>query len=118
MFPNKFLWVFSGLYILRAHKGIIEYTELTSVTYRKHSDDILYLIWHYTFVTFQMRSTGIPELTCVEDTDYIRMAMLLDYKSERKAEEIFCTVIQKCLNLKWTVQLMWKAHNVKKKRAS
>ena len=79
---------------------------------------ILYLIWHYTFVTFQMRSTGIPELTCVEDTDYIRMAMLLDYKSERKAEEIFCTVIQKCLNLKWTVQLMWKAHNVKKKRAS
>ena len=51
----------------------------------------------------QMRSTGIPELTCVEDTDYIRNALVLD-KSEHKAEQMFRKVIKKCLNLKYTVR--------------
>lgn len=56
-----------------------------------------------------MRSTGIPELTCVEDTDYIRRAFALD-KSETEAEETFRQVIRKCLDLKWTVQFMWQVH--------
>ena len=62
---------------------------------------------------FQMRSTGIPELTCVEDTDYIRMALVLD-RSEHEAEEAFQDVIKKCLDLKWTVQVMWKFHDTRK----
>ena len=60
-----------------------------------------------------MRSTGIPELTCVEDTDYIRMALVLD-RSEHEAEEVFHDVIKKCLDLKWTVQVMWWFHDVRK----
>ncbi|CAI7993963.1 Phosphatidylinositol 4,5-bisphosphate 3-kinase catalytic subunit gamma isoform [Geodia barretti] len=61
-----------------------------------------------------MRSTGIPELTCVEDTDYIRNALVLD-KTEQEAEQLFRKVIRKCLDLKWTVQMMWKIHLLRKK---
>ena len=60
-----------------------------------------------------MRSTGIPELSCVEDTDYIRMALALD-RSEHDAQEAFRNVLKKCLDLKWTVQVMWKMHLFKK----
>ena len=64
----------------------------------------------------QMRSIGIPELSCVEDTDYIRNALVLD-KSEHEAEQMFRKVIKKCLDLKYTVQWMWRFHilrNLKK----
>ena len=62
----------------------------------------------------QMRSTGIPELTCVEDTDYIKNALVLD-KTEQEAEQLFRKVVKKCLDLKWTVQMMWKIHLIRKK---
>lgn len=67
------------------------------------------LLSHYPHSTPQMRSTGIPELTCVEDTDYIRNALVLD-KNEDEAEHLFRKVTKKCLDLKWTVQVMWKIH--------
>lgn len=73
---------------------------------RRHADLIFNLF-------SMMRSTGIPELTCVEDTEYIRMALVLD-RSEREAEEAFHDVIKKCLDLKWTVQVMWWFHDVRK----
>ena len=57
-----------------------------------------------------MKSTGIPELTCVEDIDYIRNVLETDLTSEHVAEERFRMVIQKCLDLKWTVQIMWWLH--------
>ncbi len=60
-----------------------------------------------------MRSTGIPELTCVEDTDYIRKVLALD-RSEKKAERTFRHIIQKCLDLRWTVQFMWHMHTMRK----
>ena len=72
----------------------------------------LHILWNPS-INVQMRSTGIPELTCVEDTDYIKMVLVLD-KTEREAEEIFRNVIKKCLDLKWTVQLMWKVHLLKR----
>jgi len=65
----------------------------------------------------QMRSTGIPELTCVEDTDYIRTVLMLS-EQEREAERHFeQKVIKKCLGLGWTVQVMWWMH-LRRKRAS
>ena len=64
------------------------------------------------FLSLQMRSTGIPELTCVEDTDYIRNVLEMK-ASEHVAEMRFRKVIQKCLNLKWTVQIMWRLHIAK-----
>jgi phosphatidylinositol-4,5-bisphosphate 3-kinase len=64
-----------------------------------------------------MRCTGIPELTCVEDTDYIRNALVLE-KSEHEAEQMFRKVIKKCLDLKWTVQVMWKFHLLRKRGSS
>ncbi len=63
-----------------------------------------------------MRSTGIPELTCVEDTDYIKNALLLG-RTELEAMQSFQKVIQKCLDLKWTVQVMWKFHLFKRKNS-
>lgn len=65
----------------------------------------------------QMRCTGIPELTCVEDTDYIRNALVLE-KSEHEAVQMFRKVIKKCLDLKWTVQVMWKFHLLRKRGSS
>lgn len=65
----------------------------------------------------QMRSTGIPELTCVEDTDYIRNALVLE-KNEHEAEQMFRKVIKKCLDLKFTVQVMWKFHLLRKRGSS
>ena len=67
---------------------------------------------HHT--RMQMKSTGIPELTCVEDTNYIRKVLEIDLtSSEHVAEMRFRQVIQKCLNLKWTVQIMWSMHIAK-----
>ena len=45
----------------------------------------------------------------MEDTDYIRNALVLD-KNEMEAEQLFRKVTKKCLDLKWTVQVMWKIH--------
>lgn len=59
-----------------------------------------------------MRWTGIPELTCVEDTNYIRNALVLE-KSELEAEKCFKNVINKCIDLGWTVQVMWAFHKMK-----
>ena len=98
------------------------------LTLRRNADLIINLfslvssslqIFHFTFThfylfLFQMRSTGIPELTCVEDTNYIKNVLEVDLAvSEHVAEMRFRKVIQKCLNLKWTVQIMWRLHIVK-----
>lgn len=56
-----------------------------------------------------MRSTGIPELACVEDAEYIRNALMLN-KQETEAEVSFQQLIKKCLDLQWTVQIMWWIH--------
>ena len=59
-----------------------------------------------------MRSTGIPELTCVEDTDYIKTALAIE-KTDAEAEKEFQTIIKKCLDLRWTVQVMWGIHKLR-----
>ncbi len=56
---------------------------------------------------------AIPEFTCMEDTDYIKKALALD-RSEHKAEGTIRHIIQKCLNLRWTVQFMWHMHTIRK----
>ena len=56
-----------------------------------------------------MRSTGIPELACVEDVDYINDA-LMEKKPEHEAEQAFRQLIKKCLDLQFTVQIMWYIH--------
>ena len=63
-----------------------------------------------------MRSTGIPELACMEDANYIRDALMVT-RPEHEAEQEFRQLIKKCLDLQWTVQIMWWIH-VKKKGAS
>ena len=65
----------------------------------------------------QMRSTGIPELACVDDIDYIRTALVLE-EPDVMAERKFLDVIQQCLDLKWTVQLSWIAHNLRHRTSS
>lgn len=59
-----------------------------------------------------MKSTGIPELACVEDANYIRDALMLT-KPEHDAEQDFRRLIKKCLDLQWTVQIMWWIHKRK-----
>lgn len=77
---------------------------------RKNADLIINLF-------SMMRWTGIPELTCVEDTDYIRNALALDL-SEAEAESCFNSVIKKCIDLGWTVQIMWAFHKLKHSKTS
>ena len=72
---------------------------------RKNADLIINLF-------SMMRWTGIPELTCVEDISYIRNALALDMK-ELEAEQCFKNVIKKCIDLGWTVQVMWFFHKLK-----
>eukprot|EP00731_Ephydatia_muelleri_P002684 Em0001g2684a len=62
-----------------------------------------------------MRSTGIPELRCVQDLDHVRKALAISAHTETEAQEEFLEVLKKCLDLKWTVQMMWKIHNMAKK---
>ena len=64
-----------------------------------------------------MRYTGIPELTCVEDIDYLRDALMVT-KDDAAAESGFVKLIDECIRLGWTVQISWWAHNQKKKTAS
>ena len=65
----------------------------------------------------QMRYTGIPELTCVEDIDYLKDALMVN-KDDAAAEAGFTKLIDECIRLGWTVQISWWAHNQKKKTAS
>jgi phosphatidylinositol-4,5-bisphosphate 3-kinase len=48
-----------------------------------------------------MLSTGIPELTCVEDINYLRNAFTLDY-TEEEAREHFTKLIYESLSTKTT----------------
>ena len=64
-----------------------------------------------------MRYTGIPELTCVEDIDYLRDALMVT-KDDFAAEEGFIKLIDECIRLGWTVQISWWAHKQRKKAAS
>ena len=64
-----------------------------------------------------MRYTGIPELTCVEDIDYLKDALMVT-KDDAAAESGFVKLIDECIRLGWTVQISWWAHNQKKKTAS
>lgn len=59
-----------------------------------------------------MKSTGIPELACIEDAQYIRDALMLSI-NEKDAEQNFQQLIRKCLDLQWTVQIMWWLHKKK-----
>ena len=60
----------------------------------------------------QMRYTGIPELTCVEDIEYLRDALMVT-KDEFAAEMCFDKLLNKCIKLGWTVQISWWAHVIK-----
>jgi len=59
-----------------------------------------------------MRYTGIPELTCVEDLEYLSNA-LMSTKDDTDAEKSFEKLINKCIRLGWTVQISWWAHIAK-----
>ena len=77
---------------------------------RKNADLIINLF-------SMMRWTGIPELTCIDDMDYVRTALVLGM-SETEAERCFRNVIKKCIDLGWTVQIMWALHKLKHSRTS
>ena len=59
-----------------------------------------------------MRYTGIPELTCVEDIDYLRDALMVT-KDDLAAEICFDKLLNKCIKLDWTVQINQWAHVIK-----
>ena len=60
---------------------------------------------HFLFLSFlilffsnqKMRHTGIPQLSCVADVEYMRKAFMLDL-SDEKATEAFLKLITKCLS--------------------
>uniref|UniRef100_UPI00398E76AF phosphatidylinositol 4,5-bisphosphate 3-kinase catalytic subunit gamma isoform isoform X2 n=1 Tax=Pristiophorus japonicus TaxID=55135 RepID=UPI00398E76AF len=56
-----------------------------------------------------MMLTGIPELTCTEDIQYLREALAVG-KEEKPAREHFLNQINICENLGWTIQASWWIH--------
>ncbi|XP_078399222.1 phosphatidylinositol 4,5-bisphosphate 3-kinase catalytic subunit gamma isoform isoform X2 [Cetorhinus maximus] len=56
-----------------------------------------------------MMLTGIPELSCMKDIQYLREALAVD-KDEKTAHEHFLNQINICENLGWTVQANWWIH--------
>ncbi|XP_067854476.1 phosphatidylinositol 4,5-bisphosphate 3-kinase catalytic subunit gamma isoform [Heptranchias perlo] len=56
-----------------------------------------------------MMLTGIPELTCTEDIQYLREALAVG-KEEKTAHEHFLNQISICENLGWTIQASWWIH--------
>ena len=57
-----------------------------------------------------MLSTGIPELKCDEDIEYLRNAFALD-KTEKEASALFTLLIEESLNTKAT-QVNFLIHNL------
>ncbi|XP_059505694.1 phosphatidylinositol 4,5-bisphosphate 3-kinase catalytic subunit gamma isoform isoform X2 [Stegostoma tigrinum] len=56
-----------------------------------------------------MMLTGIPELSCVKDIQYLKEALAVG-KDEKTASEHFLSQINTCENLGWTVQANWWIH--------
>ncbi|XP_067908280.1 phosphatidylinositol 4,5-bisphosphate 3-kinase catalytic subunit gamma isoform [Heterodontus francisci] len=56
-----------------------------------------------------MMLTGIPELTCMKDIQYLQEALAVE-KEENAAHEHFLNQINICENLGWTVQASWWIH--------
>ncbi|XP_029457080.1 phosphatidylinositol 4,5-bisphosphate 3-kinase catalytic subunit gamma isoform-like isoform X2 [Rhinatrema bivittatum] len=56
-----------------------------------------------------MMLTGIPELTCTEDIQYLKEA-LAPGQNEESAKEHFLNQIAICESLNWTVQANWWIH--------
>ncbi|CAH1772431.1 unnamed protein product [Owenia fusiformis] len=60
-----------------------------------------------------MLSTGIPELTCVEDISYLKEALVLNL-SEDEAIKHFRNKFNEALKNSWKTSLNWTAHNIAK----
>ncbi|XP_030063346.1 phosphatidylinositol 4,5-bisphosphate 3-kinase catalytic subunit gamma isoform [Microcaecilia unicolor] len=58
-----------------------------------------------------MMLTGIPELTCTEDLQYLKEALALG-QDEESAKKHFLNQIAICEKLNWTVQANWWIHVV------
>ena len=75
----------------------------------KAHNDVLYVYcWHCCFP--QMRHSGIPELTSLNELKHVRDSLYLDKATEKEAEKAFNSDIDKSLSLNWTTVLNWWAH--------
>nr|XP_033781758.1 phosphatidylinositol 4,5-bisphosphate 3-kinase catalytic subunit gamma isoform-like [Geotrypetes seraphini]XP_033781759.1 phosphatidylinositol 4,5-bisphosphate 3-kinase catalytic subunit gamma isoform-like [Geotrypetes seraphini]XP_033781760.1 phosphatidylinositol 4,5-bisphosphate 3-kinase catalytic subunit gamma isoform-like [Geotrypetes seraphini] len=90
----------SSLYFQRFKETCIQ----AYVSLRSHSNLLVTLF-------SLMMLTGIPELTCTEDLQYLKEALALGQDVE-SAKEHFLNQISVCERLNWTVQANWWFHVV------
>lgn len=60
-----------------------------------------------------MLSTGIPELSCEKDLDYLRETLVLEM-SESEALQHFRSKFDEALRNSWKTSVNWVAHNIAK----
>jgi len=60
-----------------------------------------------------MLSTGIPELSCIEDLDYLRETLVLDLNDEEALKHFRCK-FEEALKNSWKTNINWMAHNIAK----
>lgn len=63
-----------------------------------------------------MLSTGIPQLTCVQDIDYIRVALALNM-TETQAIKHFREKFDEALRNSWKTSINWMFHGLAKTNA-
>lgn len=67
----------------------------------------------YIKLLAMMVQTGMPELRCIGDLNYVRDALVLE-TSESEAREHFRTKLQEARNNAWSTSLNWFFHGLAK----
>uniref|UniRef100_A0A5K3FWI8 Phosphatidylinositol 3-kinase catalytic subunit type 3 n=1 Tax=Mesocestoides corti TaxID=53468 RepID=A0A5K3FWI8_MESCO len=90
-------------------KGFIEFTKLCEDAYRvlrRHSSLLLTLL-------AMMLPSGLPELTCVGDLEYVRKTLAVELHDE-EALNYFNAKFNEAYNGAWTTKIDWFAHWVRR----
>lgn len=91
-------------------QGFIDFTNLCGNAYRvlrRHSNLLLTLL-------AMMLPSGLPELTCVNDLEYVRKTLAVESQDEVAALNYFNAKFNEAYNGAWTTKIDWFAHWVRR----
>ncbi|CDS37967.1 phosphatidylinositol 45 bisphosphate 3 kinase [Echinococcus multilocularis] len=91
-------------------KGFMDFTRLCEDAYRilrRHSNLLLTLL-------AMMVPSGLPELTCASDLEYVRKTLAVELRDEEEALNYFNAKFNEAYNGAWTTKIDWFAHWVRR----
>ncbi len=91
-------------------KEFVQFTKLCDDAYkvlRRHSRLLLTLL-------AMMLPSGLPELTCVGDLEYVRKTLAVEMRDEDEALNYFNAKFNEAYNGAWTTKIDWFAHWVRR----